>query len=141
MSILALTNRLPRWLPTALLATAGAGALLVLRHVDPNVPGNPLPACPLLTLTGLYCPGCGSTRCLHALVFGDLPQAMAMNPLMVIAMPFLALMALNAAGLPMRPLQPLLRILAKPSLWLVLLLGYAVLRNLPWYPFNLLAPG
>ena len=25
--------------------------------------------------------------------------------------------------------------------WLVLLLGFAFLRNMPWAPFNLLAPG
>lgn len=64
-----------------------------------------------------------------------------MNPLLTLALPFIALMALNAAGVRLRPLDPLIRVLAKPQLWLVLLLGFAVLRNLPWMPFTLLAPG
>jgi hypothetical protein len=131
---------LPRWLPLAALSGAAVVATLVLRRVDPNVPGNPLPACPFYALTGLYCPGCGSTRCLHALVHLDLAHAMATNPLLVVALPLLAIMALNAAGLRMRVLAPLLKTLADPRLWLWLLLGYAVLRNLPWYPFTLLAP-
>jgi hypothetical protein len=66
---------------------------------------------------------------------------MAMNPLLVISLPFLLLMLLNTAGVRMRALDPLMRVLANPKVWLVLLVGYAVLRNLPWFPFTLLAPG
>ncbi|MCW0374816.1 DUF2752 domain-containing protein [Xanthomonas sacchari] len=131
---------LPRWLPLAALSGAAVVATVVLRRVDPNVPGNPLPGCPFRALTGLYCPGCGSTRCLHALVHLDLAHAWTSNPLLVVALPLLAIMALNAAGLRLRPLAPLLKILADPRLWLWVLLGYALLRNLPWYPFTLLAP-
>jgi hypothetical protein len=49
-------------------------------------------------------------------------------------------MLLNNAGVRMRALDPLMRVLANPTFWLVLLVGYAVLRNLPWMPFALLAP-
>lgn len=141
MSMNARLAALPRWLPLAALGAAAVGATVLLRRIDPNVAGNPLPACPFYALTGLYCPGCGSTRCLHALVHFDLAHALAMNPLLVVLLPVLALMALNAAGLRMRVLAPLLKILADPRLWLWLLIGYGVLRNLPWYPFALLAPG
>ncbi|KAF1712619.1 hypothetical protein CSC70_03720 [Pseudoxanthomonas kalamensis DSM 18571] len=136
-----LVSRIPRWAPTALLAVAGVGALSVVSRIDPNAQGSLLPECPFHALTGLYCPGCGSTRCLHALTQLDVLQALTMNPLLTLALPFIALMALNAAGVRLRPLDPLIRVLAKPQLWLVLLLGFAVLRNLPWMPFTLLAPG
>jgi hypothetical protein len=134
-------SRPPRAWPTIALAAAAAAVAPVLWRIDPNAPGSVLPPCPFHALSGLYCPGCGSTRALHALLHGDLAQAMAMNPLLVPALPVLAAMALNAAGWMPRGSEPLWRALAKPKPWLWLLLGYAVLRNLPWMPFAWLAPG
>ncbi|MDR6093024.1 MAG: DUF2752 domain-containing protein [Stenotrophomonas chelatiphaga] len=132
---------LQRWLPLAAVATLAVGATVVLHNVDPYAAGNPLPSCPLYALTGLYCPGCGSTRCLYSLVHFDLPGAMAMNPLLVLSLPLLLLMLLNGAGIRPRRLDPLMRLLASPMFWLIVLVGYAVLRNLPWAPFTGLAPG
>ncbi|WP_313461905.1 DUF2752 domain-containing protein [Stenotrophomonas sp.] len=129
-----------RWAPLAITAGLAVGATVVLRHVNPYAGNSPLPGCPLYALTGLYCPGCGSTRCLHSLVHFDLPGAMAMNPLLVISLPFLLLMLLHMAGWRPRALDPLMRVLAAPMFWLVVLVGYAVLRNLPWMPFVLLSP-
>src|SRR5437868_6579561 len=39
--------------------------------------------------TGLHCPGCGATRCVHALLTGDVPQAFAYNPLFLLLSPLL----------------------------------------------------
>jgi hypothetical protein len=61
--------------------------------------------------------------------------------LLVVALPVLAAMALNAAGWQPAGAQRLWRALGRPLPWLVVLLGYAVLRNLPWAPFGWLAPG
>ncbi|MDY0979731.1 hypothetical protein B8X02_05950 [Stenotrophomonas rhizophila] len=133
-------STLSRWAPLAVTAGLAVGATAVLRHVSPYAGNSPLPGCPLYALTGLYCPGCGSTRCLYSLVHFDWSGAMAMNPLLVTSLPFLLLMLLNNAGVRMRALDPLMRVLANPTFWLVLLVGYAVLRNLPWMPFALLAP-
>ena len=133
-------STLARWAPLAVTATLAAGAAVVLRHVSPYAANSPLPGCPMYALTGLYCPGCGSTRCLYSLVHLDWAGAMAMNPLLVISLPFLLLMLLNTAGVRMRALDPLMRVLANPMVWLVVLVGYAVMRNLPWMPFVLLAP-
>lgn len=121
----------------------GAAALVggsVLWRMDPALAAG-MPPCPFRVLTGLYCPGCGSTRCLSALLHGDLATAMAMNPLLVAALPLVALMALNAAGWRPQGGEPAWRLLGRPTAWLWTLLGYAVLRNLPWWPFVWLAPG
>ncbi len=126
--------------PTLMLGGAAVATALVLWRIDPNI-GRVLPPCPLHALTGLYCPGCGSTRALHALLHGDVGQAMAMNPLLVLALPVLAAMALNAAGWKPPRSEPLWRALARPTPWLWLLPGYMLLRNLPWAPFAWLAPG
>lgn len=141
MSCPVIPSSVRRWLPLAAAGGLAAGATVVLRRLDPHASGTPLPSCPLHALTGIYCPGCGSTRCLHALVHLDLAGALAMNPLLVISLPLLALMLLNGAGVRLRRLDPLMRALARPGLWLWVLVGYAVLRNLPWAPFSALAPG
>ena len=129
-----------RWTLPAL-ALAGAAAVAVLWRVDPNQPGSLLPACPLHAFTGLYCPGCGATRALHALVHGDFGQAMAMNPLFTLALPLLVLMLLDALRSLPAPLAAFTRRFCDARPWAVLVLGFALLRNLPWLPFNLLAPG
>jgi len=139
-------GRVARWrqvAPTLLLGVGAVGVALLLARIDPDAAGSPLPPCPLRVLTGLYCPGCGSTRCLHALLHGDLALAFTMNPLLVIAAPVLVLMALRAGGLlpTWAPWERVLAVARRPRPWLWLLLGYAVLRNLPWPPFAWLAPG
>ena len=127
------------------LGTAGAAAAaalaLVLVHVDPNAAGNPLPPCPLHATTGLFCPGCGSTRALHALVNGDLARAASMNVLLVASLPLLPVMALDAAGALSASLRTRLRWILDARGWAAAVVAYALLRNLPWAPFNWLAPG
>jgi len=134
-------QRALRYLPLASLGGLAVGAATVLRRVDPYAPDNLLPPCPFYALTGLLCPGCGSTRCLHALVHFDLAQALSMNPLLVLAIGPVLLLALHAASLLPARAHALVWVVARPMPWIVLLSGYWVLRNLPWFPFSLLAPG
>ncbi|MGK5530370.1 DUF2752 domain-containing protein [Streptomyces sp. URMC 129] len=63
--------------PLAALAAAGA-AFGYVAAVDPREPGH-YPACPVLALTGLYCPACGGLRSAHALAHGDLAGALGAN--------------------------------------------------------------
>ena len=128
------------WPLLGLLAAAAVGAA-VLWQVDPHQAGNPLPPCPSLWLTGLFCPGCGTTRALHALLHGDLKLAMAMNPLMVLSLAPVAMLLAQWLRLLPPSLEPLAMVLGNARVWAVLLIGYGVLRNLPWPPFSWLAPG
>jgi hypothetical protein len=48
------------------------------------------PRCWLHEHTGLLCPGCGSTRALHALLHGDVASAWKLNPLAVLSVPGVA---------------------------------------------------
>ena len=103
-----------------------------------------MPKCPLHEATGWNCPGCGTTRALHALLHADLGAALAFNPLMVLSLPLLLLMLIRHElklwrGLPTKPVGSGL----KPGVSLAIggiLCVYGVLRNLPWYPFTLLGP-
>ena len=45
------------------------------------------PPCLFLSLTGLQCPGCGSTRALIHLLHGELRAAWRMNALFVLLLP------------------------------------------------------
>jgi hypothetical protein len=124
--------------PTAAL---GAAAVWMLRTFDPNQPGNPFLGCAFHRLTGLYCPGCGGTRAMHALVHFDLPGALAMNALPFIAAPLLGLLFLRINTSLPPAAERWTRFVANPWFWAVLVGGFTVLRNLPWAPFNALAPG
>ena len=138
------SSPLSRTMPLALAATGVltvVAGVWVLRVFDPNLAGGFFPACLFHSFTGLYCPGCGITRALHALVHFDLPRALAMNPLMVAALPLLALMAVHA-WTPWRVLPPrAARVLNNGYAWIAVIAAYWVLRNLPWWPFAWLAPG
>lgn len=115
-----------------------AGALACVRFL-PGLLGM-LPPCMFQKLTGLNCPGCGGTRCTIRLSQGDLAGAMAMNPLVVLylvgTLCWLAFGSLREWRGMAAP--------AVPS-WTGWVLGggvilFGILRNLPCWPFTLLAP-
>lgn len=125
---------------TAAALVAAVGVWLLL-NFDPNAADSPFPGCMFRALTGYFCVGCGLTRALHALVHGDLPRAFAMNPLGVLLLPAIPMMIAHGQGWRPRALQPVMHVLLAPKFWLVLLPAYWIARNLPWFPFTLLAPG
>jgi hypothetical protein len=132
---------LRRRLLTATIAAmllVGAG---VLYHFPPTE-GSFYPRCLFHLATGFHCPGCGATRCVYALVHGDLPQALAYNLLLLLYLPYLAATAFNACwhAVVGRPAfcgrLPSWAIMATA----ILLMVYWVVRNLPFAPFTFLAP-
>lgn len=71
--------------PLGVLAGVSA-AFLYVGAVDPNAPGH-YPTCPFLTVTGLYCPGCGGLRMAHAVAHGQFGEAMGFNLLAFALLP------------------------------------------------------
>lgn len=51
--------------------------------------------CTFHLVTGLYCPGCGMTRCVLSLIHGDIYQAFRYNELVLILLPFLLSYSIN----------------------------------------------
>jgi hypothetical protein len=117
--------------PAAVLAVVVA-AFGYVAAVDPNEPGH-YPACPLLRVTGLYCPGCGGLRSAHALAHGDLAAALTDNVLAAVG--FLAFAVLWTVWV-VRSLtgRPVRVELGAAPLWTggALLLLFTVARNLPF---------
>lgn len=122
-------------------AVAIAGGSAAVAIFDP-AKATFFPLCPLLTFTGLACPGCGLTRGFHELFNGRIIPALDFNLLLpvwaaIIGWVFVSLVLKSARGrgLTMWPTYP-------GFLWgfLVTLVAFGVLRNVPVWPLTILFP-
>ncbi|NUV99610.1 DUF2752 domain-containing protein [Streptomyces sp. CAI 127] len=117
--------------PLGILA-AVTGAFAYVGTVDPNEPGH-YPVCPLLKLTGVFCPGCGGLRSAHAFITGDLGAAFSANAIatagyFLFAAVWVLWLVRAWRGKP-------LRIGLAPAWWWgvgAVLLIFTVVRNLPF---------
>jgi len=130
-----------RWPVLAVLAAVGLAGFGYLYTQDPTS-GGLYPLCLFHRLTGLECPGCGTARALHALSHGRVSAALGYNALTVLLLPALCYAALCwlverfwAWRLPRPALRPAWG-------WAVVAVVFAfwVLRNIPVWPFSVLAP-
>jgi hypothetical protein len=123
------------WLALLLLSGVVAG-LAYVYFVDPTS-SRSLP-CAFYEMSGFHCPGCGSTRAAHALVHGRVIAAIGYNPLAAVVVPVIAIRALV---LLLRP-RPQTRMMSATWVYTIfgLIVAYGILRNIPAWPFTLLAP-
>lgn len=105
-------------------------ATSVVALVDPHASGR-YPTCPLLALTGLYCPFCGGLRAVHDVANLDLVGAMERNPVVVLGLPVVAVAWLLWAQRAFTGR----RLVVPPAVLgpavIVLLVVFGVLRNVP----------
>ncbi|HRH43527.1 MAG TPA: DUF2752 domain-containing protein [Pyrinomonadaceae bacterium] len=127
------------------LCAAGVGVMsvgvLMVGYFNPVTAGF-FPQCPLYQMTGFACPGCGLTRGFHALLHGDAVTALDYNALIPVYGFILGYLlfsmiftAIRGRGLSWRIFHPKLM-----YGFLFVSLAFAVIRNLPIYPFNILYP-
>ena len=113
-----------------------AGVVTLLGFLSP-VENYGLPQCAFRRATGWSCPGCGGTRALHAALNGRLASSISYN-LLAIPLALLGgypLLRMGAKGLFAWRWPPLPR---KKAFWVGLaaaVVGFGILRNLPWSPF------
>ncbi|MCA9333461.1 DUF2752 domain-containing protein [Candidatus Saccharibacteria bacterium] len=82
-------------------------------------------------MTGLYCPGCGSTRALYSLLHGRILDAIRFNPVLVFSIPIIVMLFVKPTWA---------RKTWVPWCAAIVLITHGVLRNIPVWPFELLAP-
>lgn len=103
---------------------------------------NFLPECPLYFTTGIYCPGCGSQRATHQLlnfnIFGVLQQNVLYFISLLILGYNLIVTGLNAIF--KKNMYNYIYHPKTPLIILAIIIVFWILRNIPYYPFNLLAP-
>lgn len=124
------------------LFVGGLACAVALHMNDPGEVASG-PVCPFLAMTGRYCPGCGTLRCLHALLHADLPSALGFNVMTVILLPMVvtAWLSVGFNGIRGRP---------PPRLWSAprwtgsaiagALVLFWILRNAPVEALSWMAP-
>jgi len=100
------------------------------------------PKCAFHSLTGYYCPGCGSQRAIHNLLHLNIAGVVGNNFLFL---PAVLLIAYHYLRIPInktmnRKLPNIFYYKNTPWIILAVILVFWILRNLPWYPFSVLAP-
>ncbi len=117
--------------------------LAVLFFVLDPAKHNLFPRCLFNSITGYYCPGCGSQRAIHSLLHLDFAGVVSYNFLFIPA--FLLIFY--------HYLHPILNwflnwklpniFYFKSTPWIIFgfVIAFWVLRNLPFFPFSVLAPG
>lgn len=127
-------------------AVAAAGVIavavgsLAVGYFNPVTAGF-FPQCPFHTMTGLNCPGCGLTRGFHALFHGDVLGALHYNAMLPIYAFIIGYAILSMIFLAVRGRGLSWKFFTPPAMYtlLIITLVFSIGRNLPFYPFNLLA--
>ena len=127
------------------MAFAGVGIGLAgawyLRHFNPVTQGI-FPKCPFNLLTGLHCPCCGLTRAFHQFLNGNIVAAIDYNVLVLFWVPFLAYVGVSLllTGIRGKGLPQLVPPAYLVYTFVAVMMVFWVVRNIPVYPFNVLAP-
>lgn len=109
-----------------------------------NAEAQPLPMCGVKKLTGFHCPGCGGTRCAQNIIEGNWLGAFGYNPLLmsgfILVMAICLYLIVRITLLGKAP--PRIANINTQWIWLGLagIALFTILRNIPTYPFTLLAP-
>ncbi len=131
-----------RFSPRALNATLGSSALVAWTAGSIAYNNDvALPTCPFKALTGLDCPGCGSTRAGASLLRGDVIAALDQHAVIIGTPAVIALLWLLKVVSPkLRPLWVWLE--RRPASATLVVIGtFWAMRLLPFAPFTFLAAG
>lgn len=111
--------------------TGGVAAVAIYGLFDP-ARYSFFPKCPFLMLTGgLRCPGCGSQRAIHSLLHLQFKEAFLFNPLVIISIPFLILLAAAALTKESHPeFYNRINAGAVSKVLLAIVIGWWIFRNI-----------
>lgn len=129
---------------TKIVAAATAVLLLIMIYYFSDARHSPhFPACIFFSLSGFYCPGCGSQRAFSSLLHGELWQAANYNLLFIICLPLL-LYSVVITLINFFRKEQLVQQVFYSAFFIKILFAVIVIfwitRNLTFHPFNLLAP-
>lgn len=126
-----------------LIVTIAVIFLSLLYFFYPAAGGSFHPNCPFNYFTGLYCPGCGAQRAASALLHGKFLKAADFNILFVISIPFVSWSGIVFTWNNFKSKKLSQRFFYSPvfvRVCLIVILLFAILRNIPFTPFKWLAP-
>lgn len=119
----------------------GLGITFIYIFINPSEVDF-LPKCPFYLTTGYYCAGCGSQRATHQLLnlnfYGVLQQNIFYLFVLLLALYHFTITILNKTF--KKSIYNYIYHPKTPITILIIILLFWVLRNIPAYPFYLLAP-
>ncbi|MCF8603096.1 DUF2752 domain-containing protein [Gordonia sp. HY442] len=123
--------------PAVVVAAVGVASTFVW-FADPTTPGGIIPPCPTKTLLHIDCPGCGASRAVYSLLHGDFGAALHFNAVVVGALALLAVAFVTyTVGLWRgRRVRSWQHWRYTPTVVLVVIFGWLVIRNIPVAPFD-----
>ncbi|HEY5560911.1 MAG TPA: DUF2752 domain-containing protein [Clostridiaceae bacterium] len=103
---------------------------------------NIYPSCIFRAFTGMYCPGCGATRATYALIHGNILLALKYNLFYMLCIPFILYLLISLLDIKINGKSIYKVNFYEREAYIVMgvILGFWILRNVPYFPFNLLAP-
>lgn len=120
-----------------------AGLFLIYIYYNINPAGQSwIPKCPFHSMTGLYCPGCGSQRAIHDFLHFNIIEGLKHNFLLglgILALFYKVLLLIRSGFYPEKNTS-LIQSTKMPWIILFLIFGFWFLRNIPYAPFLILAP-
>ncbi|WBT09140.1 DUF2752 domain-containing protein [Corynebacterium sp. SCR221107] len=121
--------------PVAAAAVTACGCAIIYA-ADPTTPGGILPVCPTKALFGINCPGCGSLRAIYSLMHFDFASAVDYNALALVGIVLVAWSFLAwIAGMAGKSIPRWERVRGAPYMVGIALLGWFIIRLLPFEPF------
>jgi hypothetical protein len=101
------------------------------------------PECVFHSVTGFYCPGCGAQRAIHHFLHLEIGSVFRNNLLFLPGMMVIFYgVALPVANKKFGTNYPNFLYHKRVPLYMfIIIVLFGILRNLPYYPFTLLAPG
>jgi len=115
-----------------------AAGSLFLFLFNPSNPANQFfPKCPFRLITGLQCPGCGTTRACYQLLHLHPVAAFKLNPLTMMTLPFLiyGLAGFTKSAITGEPQRRVFIPTFYLWAWIGAIIFFWIFRNTPWYPF------
>lgn len=115
-----------------LLIIAALGVLGLYTLVDPGT-SIIAPKCFVKMLTGYDCPSCGGQRALHAILNGNIKEALLLNPFLFIAIPYLLAVAYTAFSHSKvaTALRPYIQHRITIYFYIILYFAWWIIRNTP----------
>jgi hypothetical protein len=117
----------------ATLFISAAFILIIFIYTNPPEKNKYYPPCIAKKITGFDCAGCGSARACYQLLHGNIRQAADFNIMLLLMLPVIIIGLVHlAAG----KLNGIWQKINRPLIFLLLILLFWIIRNIPLFPFS-----
>ena len=117
----------------ALLLIAAVFILAAIIYTNPPGENKFYPPCIVKKFTGFDCAGCGSTRATYQLLHGNILKAADYNCMLLLMLPVIVIGLIHFFT---GRLAALWKKINRPWLFLILIISFWIIRNIPVLPFT-----